>query len=153
MAKLMWSAMEAEGTLYSKCINGKEPLWEGGSDGGRGRRAGQSTKAHHWPNCRSKLHENTQHSPQWSTKATVTEEQKKEYFRFWVNTRAGAAGKVNKAEKLLAGTNASLETVNMRRGKVKLHYCVMLRTHLEGKVYQNIKRQSGLGEHAIAAQH
>lgn len=25
----MWSAMEAEGTLYSKCINGKEPLWEG----------------------------------------------------------------------------------------------------------------------------
>lgn len=32
----MWSMMEAEGTLYSKCINGKEPLWEGSREGGVG---------------------------------------------------------------------------------------------------------------------
>lgn len=89
MAKLMWSAMEAEGTLYSKCINGKEPLWEGGGvgregwmEGGVGWGFGQSTRAHRSSNCRSKLHKNTQNSPQLSTKATVTEEQKKENFRF-----------------------------------------------------------------------
>lgn len=74
MAKLMWSAMEAEGTLYSKCINGKEPFWEGRGWG----EAGQSREAHRSSNCRSKLHKNTQNSPQLSTKATVTEKQKEE---------------------------------------------------------------------------
>lgn len=47
----MWSAMEAEGTLYSKCISGKEPHYgrgeegEAGMDGGLGV-AGQSTQEH-----------------------------------------------------------------------------------------------------------
>lgn len=42
MAKLMWSATEAEGTLYSKCINGKEPHWDWGGMGYKedGRRVG-----------------------------------------------------------------------------------------------------------------
>lgn len=78
MAKLMWSATEAEGTLYSKCINGKNLT--GREEEGRGDEC--SRGAHRSSNCRSKLHRNTQDSPQLSTKATVTEEQKKEYFRF-----------------------------------------------------------------------
>lgn len=40
----MWSAMEAEGTLYSKCINGKEPLWEGRGEGDGGGRLGRAEK-------------------------------------------------------------------------------------------------------------
>lgn len=49
-------------------------MMEVGKDGGG---TGQSTRAHQSSNYRSKLHTNTQNSPQLSTKATMTEEEKK----------------------------------------------------------------------------
>lgn len=48
----------------------------------------------------AKIHRN---SPQMSTKATVTEGQggEKRMLQIYINTRAGAAGEVNRVEKCL----------------------------------------------------